>query len=611
MKYHTPTQARRAPTPKGRLPLPLTLASALAISGCTPEAQTSPQGAAQPSTPAPTSATPTLSSVEQAIQGGVVDSGRKAVVGLVIQMGWAGGSCSGSLIAPNLVLTAQHCVSEISTSQGVACGFSRFSSPFGPNNVFVTTETEFPRWGYYDVEEIIVPVTEGEVCGNDIALMVLSSNVPSSEAAPLVPRLDEPVEAGERFTAAGYGHIGDGSGAGTRRSIEDRQIICSGYLNGCQDGNRSLYENEWVGNDGTCQGDSGGPALDDREQVIGVLSRGAEGCDYPVYTDVIYWRDWIREQARRASTLGGYALPAWVDGVAGVPPPDSDADGVADRYDNCDEVVNPLQQDQDADGVGDLCDPLVSRDRGGLCTVCDACTSDDQCAADGGVCLQLQTGGICSYPCRGDFDCPNSTTCVPTSIDGSERHCLNDDVNLNGPCPTGYVCGGQRPLPPRPADDGACHVCEPCAGPQDCASGLCADLGGGAAVCTRACEQDSDCRAGSVCADVSGARLCVNDSIAEAGVCPSGFVCGAPVIPEPVAGVEATPAGAEVAGAQGDAGGVEGPVAGSQPTGGVGAGSESSAPADDGGCQGTRAPGAPLALTLALLALLAPRRRLS
>lgn len=481
---------------------------------------------------------PKLEATEQEIRGGQVDEERTGVVGMVIQQGWAGGGCSGSLIAPNLVLTAQHCIAPTPT-QGVACGFSNFGEPFDEDQIYVTTRTEFPRFGYYSVSEIVIPEDGTGFCGRDIALMILSQNVPSSEALPIRPRLEEPVSVGERFTAAGYGHIGDGSGAGVRRSISNRRVVCEGFGNGCQDNNQGIYTNEWVGNDGTCQGDSGGPALDQDEQVIGVLSRGPEGCQYPVYTDVIRYAPWIREVSIRAAMSGGYEPPSWATAQSGAGS-DIDEDEIVDRYDNCPEVSNPSQQDYDLDGVGDLCDEVVSGDRGGRCPVCNRCTTDEECGGQGAVCLTLQGGGVCTYPCRGAFECPDTTDCV--ELDADQKYCFNADIFFSGLCPSGFQCGGPAGVSSLPEDDGACHVCDSCTRGEDCASGVCASIGGSPKVCTRSCESDDDCREGSVCANDNGRRLCVNEGFQEAGICPADFTCA-----EPMMSME-EPAGEESAG---------------------------------------------------------------
>ena len=464
---------------------------------------------------------PLLSTQTQAIQGGSTDDEQTNVVGLVIQQGYSGGGCTGSLIAPNLVLTAQHCIAPTS-SEGILCGVSVFGDSYMPFNIFVTTDTQFPQFGYYRVQEIIVPDnSSSDVCGHDIALLILNQNVPTSEAVPLIPRLDEPVVVGERFKATGYGHVGDGSGAGVRRSIYRREVLCLGYLNGCGEQNQSVYQNEWVGNDGTCEGDSGGPALDDQGQVLGVLSRGGQGCSFPVYTDIVEVAPWIREVADRAASFGNYTPPSWVSGTAGTPPPDDDGDGIPNRYDNCEEISNPSQEDFDQDRIGDLCDPLVSTDRGGVCEICDSCTTDADCGTDGGQCLLLQTGGVCSYSCRGDFDCPSTSTCLTVTLE--ERYCLNEDIETAGLCPSSYICGGSRGIT-QPVDDGLCHVCEPCNSALECASGICANIAG-KSVCSRACEVDTDCRPGSACLDQNGRKLCVNANAGDVGICPDDFEC--------------------------------------------------------------------------------------
>lgn len=317
----------------------------------------------------------------QEIKGGERDTENTHVVGIYAAQGWAGGICSGTLIAPNLVLTAQHCIAEL-TSEYIECGNTPFGNKLSVGSVFVTTRTDMPQdpGAYYATFGIFTPENNADVCGNDIALLILRDNIPGAEATPIIPRIDQLPVANEAYTAVGYGHTGNGAGSGTRRRIEGRSIVCDG---GTCPVFYSIDIAEFLGTDGTCQGDSGGPAIDSQNRVLGALSRGPAGCAGSVYSSVARWGPWMREIGMRAAEEGGYDAPRWVtDGVSS-PDPDGDYDGLDQDVDNCPFAYNPDQADADNDGQGDVCDN--DSDNDGVDNDSDNCPSysnADQADAD-------------------------------------------------------------------------------------------------------------------------------------------------------------------------------------------------------------------------------------
>jgi Trypsin len=94
-----------------------------------------------------------------------------------------GYQCSGTLIAPNVVLTARHCVSEIDFHADI-CD-SRFAGSLAPEPTVITTSSSVwvgtPKW--YQVTREHFP-TEDRLCAGDIALLILAERIPAREARP-------------------------------------------------------------------------------------------------------------------------------------------------------------------------------------------------------------------------------------------------------------------------------------------------------------------------------------------------------------------------------------------------------------------------------------------
>lgn len=315
---------------------------------------------------------------EEPIKGGYTDTKDVAVVGIFDMQ--AGGMCSGSLIAPNLVLTARHCVAPVinEVSGGVSCQVTKFGANHPASVFYVTTKGQFSQnpKDYHLVAKVeSVPVgATAPFCANDTAILILKQNVDSAEAMPLVPRVDSELEKGEEYYAVGYGATdGQGSGAGLRRRRDGLFVDCVGTK--CPaEYSVALKKTEFLGDTGICQGDSGGPAFDMQARVVGITSRGGAECTMPIYTQVFGWGEWIKQVGLEAAKAGGYDPPAWATGWPS--------------------------------------DPAY----GG--TVGTACTTDKACPAAHCI-LGGEAGGYCSRLCNDATPCPDTYQC-----DADKKLCL-------------------------------------------------------------------------------------------------------------------------------------------------------------------------------------------
>ena len=270
------------------------IVAALALAGCGREAAVG------------TSAEP--------IVGGQPASNLTSVVAVVDQLSTnTVALCSGSLLAPNAVLTARHCVSDLLNAANdlVDCSSAGFGAPRPVANFSVSTDAALPGTAahFHRVREILVlPDTDGAVCGADLAMLILADNIDAGVATPLVPQLTAAPVAGETYSAVGYGTTGASpQTAGTRRRLDGVRVACVGTA--C--GSTQVAAGEMSGGSGVCPGDSGGPALDSSAEVIGVAARDAQDCTASIYETIISRADWLGSSVRHAAQLGGYTAPEW------------------------------------------------------------------------------------------------------------------------------------------------------------------------------------------------------------------------------------------------------------------------------------------------------------
>jgi secreted trypsin-like serine protease len=187
----------------------------------------------------------------EAVTGGEPDARDPSVVALV-----SGGAafCSGTLVAPRVVLTAAHCVGFSLADLRIAFG----SDPQAAESLAVVASHVHPDFD---------PVAHSD----DIALLLLEAAAPP-EASPLplmTERLDGFVGAPLRFV--GFG-MTDASDAGARTKHDGTSVISAVQA-------RSFSFS--AGPSHPCGGDSGGPAfvtVAGREIVAGLTAAGDPGC---------------------------------------------------------------------------------------------------------------------------------------------------------------------------------------------------------------------------------------------------------------------------------------------------------------------------------------------
>lgn len=314
------------------------------------------------------------------------------------------GECTGTLIAPNLVLTARHCVADTDPyaacdADGKPLAAGEVRANHKADTMYVFTGKDRPDFsrGAPQIDgqgKKILDDGGKNLCNHDIALILLKEPIKNAQIAPL--RLESEVEKGELITAVGWG-VTDETPQPEQR--QQRSGVKVQEVGPDKTAVPAVPPNEFQVGESICSGDSGGPAFaESTGAIVGVVSRGGNMTQPDqndpsatcidgenLYTKVAPFKDLILEAFQLAE-----AEP-WIEGQPDprkLKPGNACTEASECRSDLC--LADPSQNDETT-----CAQP---------CTADSECEEGKKCVAEGDVSVcrtpkadPPKESGICSY----------------------------------------------------------------------------------------------------------------------------------------------------------------------------------------------------------------------